>query len=225
MTIRYLPPRKENRSSRVEQFMRLWDTPGAPELQAQRAGRVVIKQLRSPYGNINDEGTPYPSRSCFVNRFHPDFEELIEPGVRSMLAAVAIDLDLVTYTSCEGHRYPEALRTPNNERHVGIIARSPAEAERVIATFERAASITNARHPDKAVEVAIMRHTLTDGEIVYPAIDLYVCRREGASWDAYFAEVDAVGDALAEVLVSEAGRAQDASGDPVSHQGSQQSSQ
>lgn len=204
MTIRYLSPRRENRSSGVERFIRLWDTPGAPELAAERAGRVVIKQLRSPYGNINDEGTPYPSRSCFVNRFHPGFEEVIEPGVRSMLAAVAIDLDLVTYTSCEGHRYPETLQTPNNERHVGIIARSEAEAERVIATFERAATITNALHPDKAAEVAIMRHTLTDGATVYPAIDLYVSRREAASWEAYFADVDAVGESLAEALVAEA---------------------
>lgn len=204
MTIRYLQPRKENRSSGVQRFIRLWDTPGAPELAAERAGRVVIKQLRSPYGNINDEGTPYPSRSCFVNRFHPGFEAVIEPGVRSMLAAVAIDLDLVTYTSCEGHRYPETLQTPNNERHVGIIARSTAEAERVIATFERAAAATNALHPDKAAEVAIMRHTLIDGDVVYPAIDLYVCRRVDASWDAYFAEVDVVGESLADALVSEA---------------------
>jgi hypothetical protein len=202
MTIRYLSPRTENRSTRVELFMRLWDTPVSPEQQAEIARRVVIKQVRSPYGNINDQGTPYPSRSCFVNRFHPDFESVIEPGVRSLLAAVAIDLDLVTYTSCEGHRYPGTPRNPD-ERHVGIVARSPAEAERVLAKFERAASVTNARHADKAAEVAIMRHTLTDGDIAYPAIDLYVCRRVVASWDAYFADLDAVGEALAEALVSD----------------------
>ena len=203
MTIRYLSPRRGNRSSQVEQFMRLWDTPVGPAQQVELGRRVVIKQLRSPYGNINDEGTPYPSRSCFVNRFHPDFESLIEPGALSLLAAVAIDLDLVTYTSCEGHRYPGTPRAPD-ERHVGIIARSPAEAERVVATFERAAVAINARHADKAAEVAIMRHTLIDGEIVYPAIDLYVCRREDASWDAYFADVDAVSEALADALVSDA---------------------
>jgi len=202
MTVRYLSPRRENRSSQVERFMRLWDTPVSPEQQAEIARRVVIKQIRSPYGNINDQGTPYPSRSCFVNRFHPDFEAVIEPGVRSLLAAVAIDLDLVTYTSCEGHRYPGTPRAPD-ERHVGIVARSPAEAERVLATFERAASVTNARHADKAAEVAIMRHTLTDGDIAYPAIDLYVCRRVEASWDAYFADLDAVGEVLAEALVSD----------------------
>lgn len=202
MTIRYLAPRGVNRSSRVEQFMRLWDTPVSAAQQAELGRRVVIKQLRSPYGNINDEGTPYPSRSCFVNRFHPAFESLIEPGVLSLLAAVAIDLDLVTYTSCEGHRYPGTPRPPD-ERHVGIIARSPAEAERVLARFERAASLTNARHPDKAAEVAIMRHTLLDGDLVYPAIDLYVSRREEASWDAYFADVDEVGETLAKTLVGD----------------------
>lgn len=202
MMVRYLSPRGENRSSHVERFLRLWDTPVSPEQQAEIARRVVIKQLRSPYGNINDQGTPYPSRSCFLNRFHPEFEAMIEPGVRSLLAAVAIDLDLVTYTSCEGHRYPGTPRPPD-ERHVGIIARSAAEAERVVATFERAASVTNVRHADKAAEVAIMRHTLTDGDIVYPAIDLYVSRRVEASWDAYFADLDVVDETLVETLVSD----------------------
>lgn len=198
--IRYLSPRRENRSSNIERVMRLWDTPVTPAQQTEIARRVVIKQLRSPYGNINDQGTPYPSQSCFVNRFHPEFEAMIEPGVRSLLAAVAIDLDLVTYTSCEGHRYPGTPRAPD-ERHVGIVARSPAEAERVLAKFEQAASVINARHADKATEVALMRHTLTDGDIVYPAMDLFVCRRMESSWDAYFADVDAVGEALAEALV------------------------
>ncbi len=203
MTIRYLSPRYENRSSYVDRFIRLWDTPISAAQQEELGRRVVVKQLRSPFGNINDQGTPYPSQSCFINRFHPAFESVIEPGVRSMLAAVAIDLDLVTYTSCEGHRYPGTERAPN-ERHVGIVARSAEEVERVIAIFERAATVTNARHPDKSVEIAIMRHTLRDGETVYPAVDIYVTRRGDTSWDSYFAEVDEVGETLAEALVAEA---------------------
>jgi hypothetical protein len=199
MMIRYLSPRQVNRSSNVELVMRLWDTPNQ---QAKIARGTAIKQIRSPYGNINEQGTPYPSQSSFLNRFHPDFEAMIEPGVRALLAAVALDLDLVTYTSCEGHRYPGTPRPPD-ERHVGIVARSPAEAERVLAKFERVAAVTNARHTDEAAEVAIMQHTLADGDIVYPAIDLYVCRREAASWDAYFADLDAVSEDLAEALVSD----------------------
>jgi hypothetical protein len=198
VTVRYLAPRRENRSSHVDLIIRLWDTPLSPAQQAEVARRVVVKSVRSPYGNINVNGTPYPSQSYFVSRFHPDFEATIEPGVRTLLAAVAIDLDLVTYTSCEGHRYP--TRTPD-ERHVGVVARSADEAERVVARFERAAIATNARHPDQAAEVALMRHTLHDGDKTYPAIDLYVCRREAASWDAYFADVDAVADDLAATVV------------------------
>jgi hypothetical protein len=198
MTIRYLSPRGENRSSNVGLIIRQWDTPVSPEQRAEIGRRVVVKQVRSPYGNINVDGTPYPSKSYFLNRFHPEFEALIEPGVRTLLAAIAIDLDLVTYTSCEGHHYPS--RTPD-ERHVGIVARSPEEAERVLARFERAAAATNAQHPDQAAEAAIMRHTLKDGDLSYPAIDLYLCRREAASWDAYFADVDAVGETLAAALL------------------------
>lgn len=61
--------------------------PVSPEQQAKIARGVVIKQVRSPYGNINEQGTPYPSQSCFLSRFHPDFEAMIEPG-RALAASV-----------------------------------------------------------------------------------------------------------------------------------------
>jgi hypothetical protein len=201
MTIRYLPPRIENHSSRVDLFMRLWDTPMTAAQQDELARSVSVTQQRSAFGNLNNEGTPYPSQSCLISRFHPDFESIIEPGVRSLLATIAIDLDLVTYTSCEGHNYTGTARCPD-ERHVGIIPRSTDEAARVLGVFEAAARATNQRHPGAAAEAAIMRHTVADGDRVYPAIDLYVSRAAHASWDAYFAELDAVAATLDDELVA-----------------------
>jgi hypothetical protein len=200
MTIRFLPPRVENHSSRVDLFMRLWDTPMTAAQQAELGRRVTVSQQRSAFGNLNNEGTPYPSQSCLVSRFHPDFESIIEPGVRPLLAAIAIDLDLVTYTSCEGHRYADPRRNPD-ERHVGVIPRSTAEAQRVLALFESAARRTNERHGDAAVEVAIMHHTVADGDHVYPAIDLYLSKTEHASWDSYFADLDIVCHTLTRELI------------------------
>lgn len=201
MAIRYLPPRAENRSSRVDLFMRLWDTPVTQEQQEELGRRIVMKQQRSAFGNLNNEGTPYPSQSCLVTRFHPDFESIIEPGVRQLLAAIAIDLDLVTYTSCEGHHYIDTPQRPD-ERHVGIIPRSGEEAQRALALFESAAASTNDRHPSASAEVAIMHHTVADGEVVYPAIDLYVCKSARATWDSYFADLEAVCNTLTEELLA-----------------------
>ncbi|WP_329842417.1 hypothetical protein [Stenotrophomonas hibiscicola] len=47
-----------------------------------------------------------------------------------------------------------------------------------------------------------MVHTVRSAAREYPAVDLYLSKRERAGWDAYFAEVDA---ACAQ-LVAELGR-------------------
>jgi hypothetical protein len=200
MAIRYLPPRTKNRTSRLALLRQLWDVPVTKAQQDELACRAVVTQQRSRFGNLNNQGTPYPSESCLVTRFHPSFESVIEPGVRPLLAAIAIDLDLVTYTSCEGHHYDGTAQAPD-ERHVGIIPRSTEEERRVLALFERAATRSNARYPAAAAEVALMHHTVVDGDVACPAIDLYVCKPAGASWEAYFADIDRVSDSLTDALI------------------------
>jgi hypothetical protein len=200
MAIRYLPPRTTNRTSRLALLMQLWDMPVTRAQQDELACRAAVTQQRSRFGNLNHQGTPYPSESCLITRFHPSFESVIEPGVRPLVAAIAIDLDLVTYTSCEGHHYAGTVQPPD-ERHVGIIPRSPEEERRVLALFERAAARSNARHPAAAAEAALMHHTVVDGDVAYPAVDLYICKPAGASWVAYFADLDRVSDSLTVALL------------------------
>ncbi|ACY15510.1 peptidase domain-containing ABC transporter [Haliangium ochraceum] len=203
MKVRYLEPRPKNHSSNVALLMKLWDTPLTGEQQERLAQTAPVKQQRSEFGNLNNEGTPYPSQSCLVARFHPDFESVIEPGVKELLAVVAIDLDLVTYTSCQGHRY-ENPDTPTDERHVGIIARSAEEHQRVRGLFEDVARELNPGLADSAVEIAIMDHTVRDGDTIYPALDLYLSQREGHSLESYFAELDQASDTLITALRSRA---------------------
>lgn len=205
MTVRYLPPRAANQSSRVDLFMKLWDAPLTAEQQDKLRQLAPVTQRQSPFGNLNDEGTPYPSRSCLVTRFHPDFESVIEPGVRELMFAIAIDHDLVTYTSCQGHLYENAAY-PYDERHVGVIPRTPEERQRILALFEDVARDVNGRFPDAAVEVAIMDHTVKDGEAVYPAIDLYLSARAGRSPAEYFAELPPVSAELVGALLARASR-------------------
>jgi hypothetical protein len=201
MAIRYLPPRTKNQTSRLALLRQLWDMPVTKAQHDELACRAVVTQQRSRFGNLNNQGTPYPSESCLITRFHPSFESVIEPGVRQLLAAIAIDLDLVTYTSCEGHLYAGTAQPPD-ERHVGIIPRSTDEERRVLALFERAAAISNARDPAAAAEIALMHHTVVDGDVAYPAIDLYVCKPARASWEAYFADIDRVSDLLTYELLA-----------------------
>jgi hypothetical protein len=203
MTVRYLTPRPANQSSRVALFMKLWDAPLTPEQQEQLRQRAPVVQRQSAFGNLNDEGTPYPSRSCLITRFHPDFESVIEPGVKDLMFAIAIDHDLVTYTSCQGHLYASETY-PYDERHVGVIPRDPEERQRILALFEEVARDVNARFPDAAIEVAIMDHAVRDGETVYPAIDLYLSARAGRSPAEYFAELDRMSAELVGALLARA---------------------
>ncbi len=199
MSVRFLESRGHNHSTRVDLFIRLWDTP-LPDADAERLATVApIQQISSSFGNMNNTGTPFPSTSCLASRFHPDFESVIEPGVKAFLFAIAIDHNLVTYTSCEGHDYRLDDRTPD-ERHVGVVGRDQAEHQRIVDAFTGVAVAFNACPPSPAIEAALMIHSVHSGEREYPAVDLYLSKREAASWDDYFAEVDAACEHLIGML-------------------------
>lgn len=201
--VRYLEPRTMNRSSRVELFIKLWDTPLSPEAQTKLREQAPVTQKASTFGNLNNDGTPFPSESCLLGRFHPDFESVIEPGVKEFLFAIAIEHDMVTYTSCQGHFY-EGDERPHDERHVGVIPRDDDEYRRTLDVFERVARDVNRQIADRAIEVAIMDHTVADGETIYKAVDLYLSRREDHTWPDYFAEVDDVCAVLVDSLLAHA---------------------
>lgn len=202
MTLRYIEPRNFNSSSKVEQFIRLWDKPLDDRTRAILAEKAKVTQRRSEYGNINNAGTPYPSPSCLVNRFHPDFESVLEPGVRDLVYAVGIDHGLVTYTSCEGHDYRQTNEW-NDVRHVGLIARNEAELEAVKALFERVAERAGLELSDSPIELGLMIHTVAGDGREYPAVDFFLLKRDKADWDAYFAALDEASVMVVDKLRSE----------------------
>ncbi|WP_159095471.1 MULTISPECIES: hypothetical protein [Stenotrophomonas] len=202
MGLRRIAPRAHNRSDQVDLFMRLWDVP-LDDAQMRHIGEhAPISQKRSIFGNMNHEGAPYPASSCLASRFHPDFLAVVEPGVRDFLVAIAVDHNLVTYTSCEGHDYRPDGRRPD-ERHVGLIPRSAEESARAIAVFEAVGRSLNAMPASPAVEVALMLNEVHDGQAVYPTIDLYLSKHADADWDDYFAGVDMATAQLVAALESE----------------------
>lgn len=190
MSIRYLESRGLNRSSKVALFMKLWDIPMTEEQRQKLGERSKVTQKTSEFGNMNNAGTPYPSESCLVNRFHPDFETVIELGVRELVYAIGIDRNYITYTSCEGHDY-DGTRSENDMRHVGIIARSEAEFEKAKADFENVNDIVKDKLSDTPVELALMTHSVKTDDVEMPVIDFYLAKRLEASWEDYFQAVDA----------------------------------
>lgn len=189
MSIRYLESRNLNRSSQVELFMKLWDVPVTDEQRQVLGERMKVTQKTSEFGNMNNAGTPYPSESCLVNRFHPNFETVIEPGVRELVYAIGIDRNYVTYTSCEGHDYA-GTQSENDMRHVGIIARSQMEFEQAKTEFENINLKVKDKLLDTPIELALMTHSVTTDNKEMPVIDFFLAKRIDANWDDYFQNLD-----------------------------------
>jgi len=91
----------------------------------------------SAYGNLNIQGTPYDLRAPAVPPCCDDFDRFIEPGIRDLVLLLVRRWGLLTYTSCEGHRYPPQAGLGPQLPHVGWIVRSQRDAS---VTAELAAS-------------------------------------------------------------------------------------
>ena len=202
MTVKILPARERNFAKKVDALIRIWDRPLSEKEKEMLAQLAPVKQQVSDYGNINNGAPNTLSSSCLISRTHPHFENVIEPGAKDLVVCVAKYHNLITYTSCGGHRYDDG--TANNRRHVGIIARDDAEQERAMALFMAAGEVINARYPDAAIEIAVMPHALQDGDKSYPALDLYLHNKPEKGWDAYFAEADEICKALTDCLYEQA---------------------
>jgi hypothetical protein len=191
----YGEKRGVNRFDGARALMAEWDDP-----QAMR-NRVKYPLRKSAYGNINDTGGAGELPALILTPTHPHFERFVEEGVRTLVVVLARRHGLITYTSCEGHRYDEGGPS-SSERHVGLLPRSQAEYDAAERTFIAVGREVNALALTPHVQVALLRHTLDVGQEQLPALDLYLARNKSSGWSDYFASVGAVCDATVAALNS-----------------------
>lgn len=67
---------------------------------------------------------------AYIPLHHRRFLCSLERGVRDLVLVLTGRHSLITYTSCEGHRY-EGLPLAPTERHGGLLPRSWVEAKRI----------------------------------------------------------------------------------------------
>ena len=194
-----LPPREENNFRGARQFMHRWDFFKSREAPSA-LGLMRIRVNASPSGNINIAGTNRSSLSVIFIPSQDGFLDAIEPGVRNLVKFFAIDLDFITYTSCEGHYYRE--RHEADERHVGILPRNDAERSAIWGGFTEASTEWNQRCIDMPMIVGIMEGAVKDGRALLPTLDLYLAKRSEATWDFYFSAVDLATVILIDILRS-----------------------
>lgn len=203
--VRILAAREENNFPGARQFMHRWDffrdrpTPSA-------LGTIRSSVKRSETGNLNIRGTNYASTSTMFISRQDGFLDVVEKGVRAWVELFAIAYDMITYTSCEGHDYGNAI--PPDQRHVGIIPRSDAEYRICRDFFMAVAEHWNRTGQNHCSEAAIMEGRLRDRDADLPTLDFYLIKIQATSWADYFRMLDTDTGSLLETFRHVAGRMQ-----------------
>lgn len=188
----WIPPKKNiNTMEGVKAFIKKWDSPQTGDLD-------VYNLSSTPYGNINESGTPGGLSAPSIPKWHPQFISATEEGVREIVFTIAFNLNWITYTSCQGHNY-ENFSIPNAELHVGILPRNTDEEKKIAAFLENVIREINVRYKFKNVEIGLVKTELLDpGISVYTVIDLYLLKLKDSEWHEYFSELPLVSRKLCE---------------------------
>lgn len=134
-----------------------------------------------------------------ATRRHPQFDEFIESGVRSLVRSLIDRLNCITYSSCEGHCVQGVLDSKFSFRHVGILPRSRDEWARFQLVLTTVASAVNAASSNGVVRVVIERREITTNGPSRQCIDLIFAAETGSSQE-YFGTVDSITRMFIEVL-------------------------
>jgi hypothetical protein len=152
-------------------------------------------------GNINLAGSDAGVMSYLLTRWHPSFEDSIEPGVRALVVQLIRTWDCVTYSSCQGHK--AAGMVPARVRHVRLIARSRPEHEQLAGRLQRLAMLTNAQVSGSTVGVAVAP-TVVSSEDGVEALGLdLLFEPRGCDEDGYAEAIEAVYEACLRQLREE----------------------
>jgi uncharacterized protein len=184
-----------NRFGNAREFIRRWDA------RAERSAPSDLRIASSAEGRINQTGRADCARSVIVTGWHPQFEDLIEAGVRPLVRLLVKEFNWITYTSCAGHPRAPSDKAKNEDerignesfsfRHVGLLARDKCEGLRQRRWLLEAAAKSNLEMRGDAVVIVREELLMSDDGSAERALDvLFESRSDDET--AYFAEIDAV---------------------------------
>jgi hypothetical protein len=167
-----VPPASSNNDHTVNhinglnKFMERWDSTSL--------GRVKSKKdyHKSNIGNLNRDGTPSCINARIYTKKESQFENSIEPGVRSLVLKLIDKLDCITYSSCEGHLGTVDGHTYFMCRQVGILPRTLIEFGYLLTIARSIAKLTNQNVPFDFVEVVVQSRFVTSEDTTRPCLDI-----------------------------------------------------
>lgn len=185
--------KRTNRLPHLGRFLRGWDQPNA------LINFSPVELCKTSFGSINRGGETGKTGGDTLTRWHPEFFNSIEDGIRPLIELVIEHFDWITYSSCEGHLY-EGFEVPPVPRHLGLVPRSERELETMRTSLEAGITEVHQTLPRNPVTLELMIHTLEGDEMVRTAVDLFFRRGFQATWPTYFERLDAYSRLLAKAL-------------------------
>jgi uncharacterized protein len=104
---------------------------------------------------------------------HPAFHESLEPGIRPLVIALVSTWNLVTYSSCQGHRVETSTGSiVTTSQYVGVLCNSATHAGHVASLFSSALGQVGQHSLNPYVRFRLLHGRLRS----YPVVDLIVNR-------------------------------------------------
>jgi len=190
----YLPPRVPNRALDIQATIDSWDNP------REFPGEWLVASLgESPYGNLNVGGTIDGATAPTVPEWHPQFETMIEKGIRSICLYFVRIRGWITYTSCEGHWY-EGQKSPPSLRHVGLLPRNSEEYTTIKAFLEQTVRRYQTISESQACLLGLICQKLEDPKESRHVIDMIFFPKEDVAWSNYFGELESESSVVLSIM-------------------------
>lgn len=183
--------------SGLENFIASWDDIKKYNLEKDEG----LPFVKGEQGSINSDGSLSCIEASIFSKNSPRFRDVIETGVKSLVLYLVDSMNLITYTSCEGH----VVDLKNNifkYRDVGLLPRNLTEYERLKKKLQFVESRVNEIMTDSLVKVVI-NETFVDSEISrMPCIDILFLPKQGQEKE-YFIYLEEVYQKFVEFVSSE----------------------
>ena len=132
--------------------------------------------LTSEEGHINLEGTSTCIEALIFPKWHPQFENALEEGIKELVYELIERFDCITYTSCQGHLVASRDSARQNVslqfRHVGILPRSSAEHLYLLGVLTRASKLANERTKEQKIRIVFRSEVLTSEESAMKCLNI-----------------------------------------------------
>ncbi|WP_241548463.1 class I SAM-dependent methyltransferase [Gordonia alkanivorans] len=138
-------------------------------------------------GRVRPEGTVAWGQGASLSRNHPEFLRCLEPAVSPLVVELVTEWNLVTYSSCEGHRITCEPREDYSECYVGVVAFSDIHEQAVVNLLESAC----AELIFDTVRPRVRQRPLLGPRSSHAAVDLLITRcSPNVPWVDYQIERD-----------------------------------